>query len=991
MIRAALLCLLAASLMAGPSKVPARPKGAVGLVNPFIGTGGHGHTFPGATAPYGGVQLSPDTRRDPGDWDGCSGYHHDDTRLFGFSHTHLSGTGASDYCDILLVPQAGELRLEPGSATQPGQGPAQPGYGSAFDHASEVAWPGYYAVTLKEPGIRAELTATPRVGVHRYTFPAGKTARVLLDLIHRDKVLEASLRLRGDREVEGTRRSGSWAKDQRLHFVVRFSRPFKNPGLVLDGKAVAGDRVAGTRVQGHLDFGEGGGPLLVKVGLSAVSVEGARKNLDAEVPGWDFDGVRRTTERAWAKELGRIEVTGGTPDQRTTFYTALYHCMVAPNRYQDVDGRYLGRDLQVHRAPRDTHYTVFSLWDTFRALHPLLTLVDPERTRDFIRTFIRQYEDGGRLPVWELSAQETDCMIGYHAVPVIAEALLKGIGGFDREKAFQAMKHSAEEDRLGLKAYKALGFVPADQEHESVSKTLEYAYDDWCIAQVAARLGHREDRDRYLRRAQAYRHLYDPATGFFRARMEGHWWQPFEPSEVNANYTEANAWQYAFCVPQDVSGLMALMGGPEAFAKRLDALFAADSKIKGNQLVDLTGAIGQYIHGNEPSHHMAYLYSYAGQPWKTQAMARRLMDEMYRNAPDGLAGNEDCGQMSAWFVLSALGFYSVTPGSDTYVLGTPLFPKATLHLGKGRTFTIEATGAGAGSPYIQGATLGGKPLTRSFLTFGDLQSAGRLALRLGPSPATTWGTGPGHVPVAALAGPRILPVPFVAEGESRFETATQVRLGCAEPGAELRYTLDGTAPGPQSPRADGLIPVDRSLVLRAVALQPGLPPSGELQATFARLPQGRRVTLSARYSPQYAAGGDQALVDGLRGPASWRLGRWQGFQGQDLEAVVDLGGPQPLHRAAMGFIQDMRAWILMPKAVAFAVSLDGTSWEPVGRVAGTTSDRDDTVTTRDYAVDFPPRAARYLRVRVTTYGPLPAWHPGAGNPAFFFADEIVAE
>lgn len=985
MIRALLLATLALGLpAAAPKAGPARPKGRVGQVNPFIGTGGHGHTFPGATAPYGGVQLSPDTRRDPGDWDGCSGYHHDDGRIFGFSHTHLSGTGASDYCDILFAPQAGELRLEPGSATTPG-------YGSAFDHASEVAWPGYYAVTLKEPGIRAELTATPRVGLHRYTFPAGKTARLLLDLIHRDKVLGASLRLRGDREVEGTRRSGSWAKDQRLHFVARFSRPFRNPGLVLDGQAVKGGRIEGRRVQGHLDFGEDGGPLLVKVGLSAVSVEGARKNLEAEAPGWDFDAARRATERAWAKELGRIEVQGGTPDQQTTFYTALYHCMIAPNLYQDADGRYLGRDLKVHRAQPGTHYTVFSLWDTFRALHPLLTLVDPARTRDFIRTFIRQYEDGGRLPVWELSAQETDCMIGYHAVPVIAEAILKGIGGFDREKAFQAMKHSAEEDRLGLKAYKALGFVPADQEHESVSKTLEYAYDDWCIAQVAGRLGHAADRDRYLRRAQAYRHLYDPSTGFFRARMEGHWWQPFEPSEVNANYTEANAWQYAFCVPQDVSGLMALMGGPEAFATRLDALFAADSKLKGNQLVDLTGAIGQYIHGNEPSHHMAYLYSFAGQPWKTQAMVRRLMDEMYRNAPDGLAGNEDCGQMSAWFVLSALGFYSVTPGADAYVLGTPLFPRATLHLGKGRTFTIEAPGTGAGTPYIQGATLGGRPLTRSFLTHGDLQAAGRLVLRMGPAPSAAWGVGPGNAPVAAIREALILPVPFVAAGEARFDEATEVRLGSAEPGVELRYTLDGTAPGPQSPRVAEAFRLDRSARLRAVAFKAGFPPSGELQATFTRLPPGRRVTLSARYSPQYSAGGDQALVDGLRGAASWRLGRWQGYQGQDLEAVVDLGSPRPLHRAAMGFIQDQRSWILMPKEVAFAVSLDGKAWEGVGRVAGTTPEAEEAVVARDYAVAFPPRAARYLRVRVTTYGPLPAGHPGAGNPAFFFADEIVAE
>ena len=977
------LLLLAALLAQALAAPPTRPRGPVGEVNPFIGTGGHGHTFPGATAPFGGVQLSPDTRADPGDWDGCGGYHHDDRRILGFSHTHLSGTGVADYCDILFAPHAGDLQLGAGDATHPG-------HSSAFDHASEAAWPGYYAVTLRDHGIRAELTATPRAGVHRYTFPADRTARLVIDLIHRDEVLAAGFRLRGDREIEGYRYSRSWAKDQRIHFVARFSRPFRDPGLVRDGARLPGAAAEGRRLMAHLDFGTGGAPLVVKVGLSAVSVAGARRNLSAEVPGWDFDAVRRATERRWARELGRIQVEGGQGDQRTIFYTGLYHAMIAPNLYQDADGRYRGRDQRIHRAAPDTHHTVFSLWDTFRALHPLLTLVDPDRSRAFVQTFLRQARQGRRLPVWELSAQETDCMIGYHAVPVIADAILQDLGGFDREEAFRAMKASAEADRQGLRPYRERGFIPADQEGESVSKTLEYAFDDWCIAQVAGRLGHAADRDRYLRRAQSYRNLFDPATGFFRARMEGHWWQPFDPFEVNAHYTEANAWQYAFFVPQDISGLMALHGGREAFARRLDALFSAEPVLHGTQQADITGMVGQYAHGNEPSHHMAYLYSFAGQPWKTQALVRRLLGEMYRNAPDGLIGNEDCGQMSAWFVMSALGFYSVTPASGTFVLGSPLFPRATLRLGGGRSFTVETRGQGPDACYIQSATLGGLPFARGYLTLEDLRRGRHLVLTLGPRPSD-WGTGPGREPVAAI-GLRPAPaVPFVASGESRFAARTEVQLACVDPDAEVHATLDGSDPGPGSPRVTGPLALDRSAVLRAVALRPGSPPSGELTAVFTRLPQDRSITLSARYSRQYAAGGDTALIDGLRGGPGWRQGRWQGYQGQDLEAVVDLGRSLPLQRVAMGFLQDRRSWILMPREVAFAASEDGRAWRDLGTVPCATSDQDDRVQTRDYALALPGLPARYLRVRVQGSGPLPAGHPGAGSPSFFFADEILAE
>ena len=668
-------------------------------VNPFIGTGGHGHTYPGPSLPFGMIQPGPDTRLTG--WDGCSGYHYSDSRIFGFSHTHLSGTGIADYADVLLMPATGEVRLNNGAD-------GRPGYSSAFTHAEEVARPGYYAVTLKDYDIRAELTTTLRAAMHRYAFPKGQPGHVVLDLEHRDKLTETSINVVSDTEVTGLRRSTSWARDQVVYFVIRFSRPV--------GRVAASVKVPespeGTLVsdlKGAFNVGSDGGQLLVKVGISAVSVEGARKNLDAEIPGWDFEAVRKAADQAWERELSKIRVNGGTKDQQTIFYTALYHAMLTPNVYMDVDGQYRGRDFKIHKADGFTYYSVFSLWDTFRALHPLLAIIDRARTRDFVRTFLRQYQEGGRLPVWELAANETDTMIGYHAVPVIADAIAKGIEGFDVNLAFEAMKHSAEEDRFGLAAYKQKGFIDASDEAEGVSRTLEYAYDDWAIAQVARRLGRQDDYRRYLARSQAYKHLFDPSTGFMRARVEGFWLTPFDPREVNNHYTEGNAWHYSFFVPHDVEGLMRLMGGREKFASKIDALFTADSQTTGREQADITGMIGQYAHGNEPSHHMAYLYAYAGQPWKTQAMVRRILDTLYANDPDGLSGNEDCGQMSAWYILSALGFYQVAPGSTEYVIGSPLFDSATINwrTDDGSSFAraalppARATSEASGSPVVR--------------------------------------------------------------------------------------------------------------------------------------------------------------------------------------------------------------------------------------------------------------------------------------------------
>ncbi len=950
-------------------------------VNPFIGTGGHGHTYPGPSLPFGMIQPGPDTRLTG--WDGCSGYHYSDSRLFGFSHTHLSGTGIPDYADVLLAPMTGDVRLNNGAD-------GRPGYSSAFSHNEEVAKPGYYAVTLKDYAIRAELTTTLRVGMHRYTFPKGQPAHVILDLEHRDELKEAAIDIVNDREVAGVRRSTGWARDQIVYFVIRFSRPFQaaTPGL------------GGPAHKRAFDFGSRGGHVVVKVGISAVSVDGARRNLEAEIPGWDFDAVRRAADTTWERELSKIRVEGGTSEQRTVFYTALYHAMLTPNVYMDVDGQYRGRDFKIHKAEGFTYYSVFSLWDTFRALHPLLTIIDRGRPRDFVHTFLRQYQEGGRLPVWELAANETDTMIGYHAVSVIADAIAKGIGGFDLELAYKAMTASAEEDRFGLAAYKRDGFIDAREEAEGVSRTLEYAYDDWTIAQVAARLGRKNDYVRYQRRAQSWKHLFDPSTGLMRPRVEGFWLTPFEPAEVNNHYTEANAWQYSFFVPHDVDGLMQLMGGPDAFARKLDALFAADSRTTGREQADITGLIGQYAHGNEPSHHMAYLYAYAGQPWKTQAMVRRLVESMYSNKPDGLSGNEDCGQMSAWYVLSALGFYPVAPGSTEYVIGSPLFDTATIRLESGRTFVVRAPGA-PGASYIHSARLDGVMHRSAFLQHDAIAGGRELSFEMGVEPTKTWGLARVERPFRSSGDTRVVPVPFVIGASRTFRGIQQVTLGDAEPGVEIRYTLDGTEPTRTSARYERPIDISETVTLKAIAFRNHAPvgPTFEvgrdgtspvMSVSFRRLTDFPKITLGAKYAPQFAAAGEDTLIDGLRGNDSFKTGRWQGFLGTDLDITLDFGQLRDIRHVAMGFLQDAGSWIFMPRRVVIKGSTDGRNFRSLGSVENAVPERESKAVTRDFVLEMPQGVpVRHIRLRVERYGKLPAWHPGAGNEAWFFADEIV--
>jgi predicted alpha-1,2-mannosidase len=757
-----LLCALAATLASSAGAAGSPGEDAYAAVDPFIGTGGDGHTFPGAVVPFGMIQLSPDTqireRKDAYGW--AAGYRYEDHTIVGFSHTHFSGTGHSDLGDVLLMPIAGEVKLERGSPAQPGSG-----YTSRFSHTSEVAEPGYYAVTLEDYAVRAELTAGARVGMHRYRFPADRPAHVLIDLRtslydYPGKVLWSRLRLRGDGSVTGYRETRGWAPGRQLYFALRFSRPISAhefhdtetdvpyKGFPPPGARQPRERaqLEGRQLVGAFDFADASGQvLLVKVAISSVSEENALANLEAGAPGWDFDALRAAARAAWQRSLGIFEIEADEPVRRS-FFTALYHALMAPSLFMDVDGRFRGPDNAVHQAHGFTNYSTFSLWDTYRALHPLLTLIEPPaRTNDIVHSLVaaQQVSPYGMLPVWAFQGQETWCMIGYHAVAVIADAYLKGIRGYDAPAALRAMVATASyAPYAGLGPYMQLGYVPIDEEGEAASKTLEYAFDDWSIARMAQAMGRQELAAQFFKRAANWRNAYDPASGFMRARKrDGAFRTPFDPaaSGYGSDYTEGNAWQYSWYVPQDVAGLVRAHGGADKLFAQLDQVFDAkiDPKVFAH-MEDITGLIGWYAHGNEPSHHIAYLYAAAGAPWRTQARLGTIMSSQYAPRPDGLVGNDDLGQMSAWFIFTALGFYPVTPASNEYIIGRPFLRRATLHLPNGRHFTVIANAADEAHPDVAGVTLNGRPLARAFLRHEEITAGGELIFTMQAQPNRAW-------------------------------------------------------------------------------------------------------------------------------------------------------------------------------------------------------------------------------------------------------------
>jgi len=754
------------------------------FVDVFVGTGGHGHTYPGASMPWGMAQLSPDTN-DFG-WDACSGYHQADGSIMGFSHTHLSGTGASDMLDVLVMPAQGEVLLDPGARGLPehnyyskfdgaarGQHltpdmVAHPGkgYRSRYDKASEQGVPGYYRVRLTDHDILAELTATLRAGLHRYTFARDGKAHLLVDLAHgyHDdpkvpcKVSDATLKLVGKDTLVGGRRVHQWANGRHIYFAMKLSRPFTQATLYSENQPLPSGtgEATGAHLKAALHLDDAAkAPLLVKVGISAVDVAGALRNLESELPGWDFEHVRQAAADSWETELSRIRVDTPSVPVKRTFYSSLYHTMLAPTLFSDVDGRYRGMDLAVHQLPQGQHnYSTYSLWDTYRALHPLYTLYQPDKVPDLVNGLVRMAaESPDGPPVWPLQGVETGTMIGYHSAVVIAEAQAKGFAGVDYAKAWPIFRKRAfDDDYRGLPWYRKLGYIPSDKEGEAVSKTLEYAYDDWALADMAERLGAKDDAQRLRERSRNYRHVFDEKLAFMRPRgADGKWLEPFDPIEMGhfdkwRDYTESNPWVATFLNQHDLYGYMPMFGGVAAFERKLDELFTTSSALPADAPPDIAGMIGQYAHGNEPSHHVAYLYAYTGSHWKTQSRVRMLLETMYPPAPDGLAGNEDCGQMSAWYVLGALGLYAVDPVSTNYVFGSPLLDRAEVALGEGKKLVVTAHGNGPGKPYIQSVSWNGKPWTKSWISHAELAAGGTLAFTMGASPNKRFGAAPADRP-----------------------------------------------------------------------------------------------------------------------------------------------------------------------------------------------------------------------------------------------------
>lgn len=914
-------------------------------VNPMIGTGGHGHTFPGATAPFGMVQLSPDTRID-GSWDGCSGYHYSDEIIYGFSHTHLNGTGVSDFGDIMLMPTMGEPSLD------------NKDYSSKFSHKNEKVSAGFYSVKLDDDNIDVALTTSPRVGFHEYTFNKSGQANIILDLNHRDLLMMGEVRIIDSKTIEVMRNSSAWAKDQHVFARIEFNQPMEITKV--NNNAFAPAKVTDKFFAGSLlaiSFSKQvkkGDKLLVKVSLSPTSVEGAKLNI-SEIKHWDFKKAKADAEKLWNKELSKIEVTSSDKNKLAIFYTALYHTMMQPNIAQDLDGKYRGRDNEIHTAAGFDYYSVFSLWDTFRGAHPLYTLIDKKRTADFINTFLKQYEQGGRLPVWELASNETDCMIGYHSVSVIADAMAKGIKGFDYEKAFEASKHSAMLDHLGLDAYKKNGFISIDDEHESVSKTLEYAYDDWCIAQMAMILNNKDDDYNYfIERSYNWKNVFDWKTKFMRPKKNGGWDKPFDPREVNNNFTEGNSWHYSFFVPQDIDGMIEAYGGYESFEAKLDEMFNSESKTTGREQVDVTGLIGQYAHGNEPSHHMAYLYNYVNKPEKTTQKVNYILDNFYKNTPDGLIGNEDCGQMSAWYVLSSMGIYAVTPGKGKWEAAKPFFSKIKVNFEDGKSGIIKKNSD--------------RDFFRNFGIHKNLEAIEYIV------------EGFGSVPV------------INAESKS-FKNKQVVTFDSNEQEVEFFYAINeiGSSRKSEFKLYSNAVDIEKSSIVEVYSKDGNGRKSKTISATFIKKPNNYSIKLNSKYNPQYHAGGDEGLIDGIFGTENWRKGDWQGYQGQDFEAVIDLQETKKVTSLSARFLQDSRAWILMPTKVEFYVSEDNVNFKLLKTINNKLDAQNTDVQIVNFETAIPETKAKFVKVKAYNFGKLPAWHQGAGGDAFMFIDEITVK
>lgn len=959
-------------------------------VNPMVGTDFTGHTFPGAILPFGGVQVSPDTKLDG--WEGCSGYHYAETTMYGFSHTHLSGTGVADYGDVLLMPFVGI-----GSVINTE-------YSSTFSHKNEIATPGYYSVILDKNKVKVELTTSTRVAMHKYTFPKSKESKgFVIDLKHRDIVLNSALKFSPiDKAIMGFRDSKAWSDNQKYSFSILMSEQIQKIEYYADDRLVESlEGITGTNCKAIVYFYPEVEEVILKVAVSGTGfMDNAHKN-HVEISDFNFDRVRKEADQIWNSELSKFKAESNNVEALKVFYTALYHCFTAPYIFTDADGSYMGMDGKVRKVDGHQIYTVFSLWDTYRALHPLLNLVDRKRTEDFLYTFMKHYEQGGMLPIWELSGFETWCMIGYHSVPVIWDAYQKGIVNYDKDKMLDAMIQSAKLPKLGRPEYAKYGFIPAEYEHESVSKTLEYAYDDWCIAMFAKEIGNMEVYNEFIQRAQYYKNHLDP-NGFMRPKYNGAWWEPFNPAEVNNHYTEGNSWQYSTYVPQDFTNYINLKGGETVTARFLDSLFNTEVELSGRHQVDVTGLIGQYAHGNEPSHHATYLYSYVGQPWKTQQLVRKIMSEFYTSQPDGLIGNEDCGQMSAWLVFSAVGFYPVCPGDNKYVFGSPLFDKMTVKLENGKEIVVKAKNQSTQNVYIQSVTLNGKPYSKTYITFDDIKNGAEIEFVMGSKPNKKFGADLKSRPVNEIT-PSITIAPIVSPMQRSFKDSVTITLVAYQPNVseqksfkypsqtdKIYYTIDGTTPTKISSEYTKPFMLTHDALLKVVSWNPSTGYSKAVEANYFAVQRDKTITYITKYNPQYTADGDEGLIDHIRGTENYRLGGWQSFYGHDCEVVVDLLKVKEINEVGAGFLQDIRSWIWFPKAFIVEISNDGVTFEPYGVYQNNHDVQDYTLMVQDFVVKK-KASARYLKIKATNFGIIPAWHLGDGNASHMFIDEIFVK
>jgi predicted alpha-1,2-mannosidase len=891
-------------------------------INPFIGTGGHGHTFPGVTLPFAMVQLSPDTRID-GSWDGCSGYHYSDNTIYGFSHTHLSGTGCSDYGDIAFMPYFGKdvddnLPVDSLIAR-----------GVKFSHKNEQAKAGYYSVLLNN-GVKVELTSTLRAGIQKYTFPRKGKAKVIFNLKHRDELLQGSIQELDIITYKGMRISKAWAERQKLYYFFHLDKlPTSNQVM----KGLRGDEYL------ILEFDvEKNQELHIKTAISGVDEDGARLNLDKEMPDFDFERFKINANAIWNKKMSLLNVFGGTSTERTNFYTALYHCMIHPSIFNDVDGRYRGRDDEVYDTENEfEYYTVFSLWDTYRALHPLLSFLERKKTNDFVVSFMKQYEQVKKLPVWELWGNETNCMIGYHAVSVMWDTYNKGIVSFHAGDAFKMMLATGRDTTSpSMKSYIKHGYVRADDDAESVSKTIEYAYNDWCIAQMAKKLNAEVAMDEFTKRSRNWINVFDPTTGFMRPRLNGTLLTPFSPYMVDNHFTEANSYQYSFYVPHDLNHFKSVLGGEDALDKKLDQLFAAKSKTEGREQADITGLIGQYAHGNEPSHHIAFLYK---NKTKRNRIVKFIRDSFYKNAPDGLIGNEDCGQMSAWYVLASLGMYPVCPGDKRMVSVDGLFDSVKI---KADMWTITRKKQDSFEFY----NLKGQELVLPEYEM-ELQRQ-----------------------------------PFIYPCAKIFKTKQWIKFGGGE---SIVYHING---GTAREFKDSIL-IDTNVHIEFYSVYNGKKTKSEY-ASFYRLPSDRMIQIKSKYKAEYHAGGDMALIDGIRGTEVWRKGDWHGYQGQDFEAVITLNNEREIKKVATSFLQDQKPWIFFPTEYVISISSDGKNFTEVVKEKMTVGKDDEKASTKLWSHLIGKRA-KYIKVWAKNYGKIPEWHPGKGGDAYIFIDEIEVQ